>query len=108
MFAWQLLCSLISFFNAFVSVRNFSNSLETAVTALALSLWPCHGFMTSSILASQAVVKEALLCPLLLAALAVVVRPTSAVLWAHLGARMLRKCSWFQFDEVVILVFLIS
>ncbi|EPY49795.1 pig-B [Schizosaccharomyces cryophilus OY26] len=36
---WTLACSLFSFFNAYVGVRTFANSLETPLTALALWEW---------------------------------------------------------------------
>lgn len=104
----QLVCSLISFPNAFISVRNFSNTLETALTAAVLALWPFHGFTTRSFLDSHVAIWKALLAPLSVAALAVIVRPTSVVLWLHLGIRALHKCSWFQVDEVFILVFFVS
>lgn len=36
----QLLLSLLSPFNTLALSRSLSNSLETSLTALALSLWP--------------------------------------------------------------------
>lgn len=36
----QLMCSLLSFFNAHVAARTFSNSAETALTVAAMAAWP--------------------------------------------------------------------
>lgn len=44
----QLVCSVLSLANAFITARTFSNSLETALTGLALSFWPWDGVRGSA------------------------------------------------------------
>ncbi|KAM0786678.1 hypothetical protein ACM66B_002125 [Microbotryomycetes sp. NB124-2] len=70
-----LLCSVTNFFHFQALTRTFSNSVETALTAVALSLWPWP-------MARQSGNSVAALAA---AALACVMRPSNAVIWSYLG-----------------------
>ncbi|EPX72035.1 pig-B [Schizosaccharomyces octosporus yFS286] len=81
---WTLVCSLFSFFNAFVGVRTFANSLETTMTALAL--WQWQKYMR---LVSHTQVKtdhnptafRALLWFITIIGIAFLIRPTNLLIW---------------------------
>lgn len=85
----SLLLSVLSPWQWFCSGRTFSNSLETALTAGALSLWP-YGWIVHTDEKRKKVFPSRSINPhgiqdiviaLLLAAFATILRPTGAVLW---------------------------
>lgn len=73
---WALFCHVTSWFNFYCLVRPFSNSLETLLTTLALMYWPWPSIRRKQKTRFKA------LC---FAAMAVIIRPTSVVLWLYLG-----------------------
>ncbi|KAF8590085.1 glycosyltransferase family 22 protein [Ramaria rubella] len=66
--------SLTSLFHLQALSRTLSNSLETSLTTLALSDWPF-----STVNSSQQLIK-----PIIVAALACMIRPTNAIIWSFL------------------------
>ncbi|KAK4047346.1 glycosylphosphatidylinositol anchor biosynthesis [Microbotryomycetes sp. JL221] len=78
-----LLCSLTSFFHFQALTRTFSNSVETTLTACALALWPWP--MVNGKQSTSGSLKKALW----LAALACIMRPSNAVIWAQVGVALL-------------------
>ncbi|TGZ85651.1 hypothetical protein EX30DRAFT_314858 [Ascodesmis nigricans] len=76
--------SIGSAWNWFCSTRTFSNSLETVLTALALSLWPWEDVVMGS--NGGKGVLRGYWRSLGLAAVACVLRPTGVVFWGVLGA----------------------
>ncbi|GAA97117.1 glycosyltransferase family 22 protein [Mixia osmundae IAM 14324] len=89
-----LLCSLVSFFNASVTIRSLSNSAETAVTALALSLWPWQALAGSTD-------AEGLDLALALAAVACIMRPAATLFWLALGLHLFWRSSTKLYVAVV-------
>lgn len=94
----QLLMQLASPWQWFCSTRTFSNSLETTLTVAALSHWPWH-FLSSSPSPSSTNAKPRprinhikLCTSLTLAALAVVLRPTNALIWLPVVGVTLYRC----------------
>ncbi|SGY14818.1 BQ5605_C013g07112 [Microbotryum silenes-dioicae] len=86
----QLFCSLGSFFNFHTSTRTFSNSMETALTTLAIALWPWPGRAKSDEQALSAPQYfSSLAFSLGLAAIACVMRPSNAIIWLTLGGHLL-------------------
>ncbi|PHH88340.1 hypothetical protein CDD83_7670 [Cordyceps sp. RAO-2017] len=83
-----LLLQLLSPWQWYVSTRTFSNSLETTLTAMALYYWPWHLLGTAVSVKENPKPRGAFdgLChlraSLCLAALAVLLRPTNALIWA--------------------------
>lgn len=79
--AYCLLITMFSAFNWYVSVRTFSNSLETSLMAIAYYVWPWKTqlgpFPTRRIAFS-----------LFIGSLACIFRPTNALLWLFMGVRM--------------------
>ena len=73
--SWTLFCSIFSWFHFFCSVRTFSNSIESVLTVISLCHWPMLNGNRPAEYANA----------LLFAGLAVVVRPTSAVVWVFVG-----------------------
>ena len=69
----QYFLSMTSLFHALSLGRTLSNSLETSLTTVALSYWPWPGSKSGGISKSLAV-----------AAVACLVRPTNAIIWAFL------------------------
>uniref|UniRef100_A0A3Q3A662 Mannosyltransferase n=1 Tax=Kryptolebias marmoratus TaxID=37003 RepID=A0A3Q3A662_KRYMA len=67
---WTFFCHLCSWFSWFCCTRTLTNSTETSLTCLALCYFPLPGSKTHS---SKKY--------LLLAALAVIVRPTALIVW---------------------------
>jgi phosphatidylinositol glycan class B len=95
---WALACSLTSWFNFYCITRTFSNSLEAVLTVVALSLWPMdYGAAVAPLLPSKAGasatttavtttdITTSLPKALAVAALAVLVRPTSVLVWIPVG-----------------------
>ncbi|KAF2673717.1 hypothetical protein BT63DRAFT_410684 [Microthyrium microscopicum] len=94
--AWTtLILSLVSPWQFFCSVRTFSNSIETSLTALALSLWPWNLISLSNRnnvrtpkyedSLNKSVSISELRLSLLLAALATILRPTNILIWIPLA-----------------------
>ncbi|WBW75177.1 pig-B [Schizosaccharomyces osmophilus] len=82
---WTLACSLFSYFNAYVGVRTFANSLETTLTALAL--WQWQKYLK---LVSQSQTKtihnpnlkfRALIWFIIFIGIAFLIRPTNLLVW---------------------------
>lgn len=113
---WALFCGVTSWFTFYCGVRTFSNSVESVLTVAALYYWPLAGITpagasdagvitataSTSVDAGSggvparppqqstvALVERNLAIASLLAACAVVLRPTSALVWAFLGVRLL-------------------
>ena len=111
---WSLFCTLISFFNFFCITRTFSNSAETVLTVIALYYWPTtsareqrnnsddvasvkkydlgvsqrsSSIQTQSLSSSQHV--DSWWWSLSFAAAAVMLRPTSVLVWIPMGLRSL-------------------
>ena len=83
--AWALFLHLVCWFNFFCLVRTFSNSVETMLTVLALASWPWPGHVQRS--------SRSRGIALVWAALSVIIRPTSAVLWIYLGfVHLFKNC----------------
>jgi GPI mannosyltransferase 3 len=80
---WTLLTSLLSWFMFDVIVRTYSNSLETVLVEMFLFFWPMTRTSGST---SRRIA-------LLFAAIAVIVRPTSVLLWAWFGVLHLVESS---------------
>eukprot|EP00898_Chlorokybus_atmophyticus_P007326 jgi/Chlat1/7595/Chrsp64S07151 len=74
-------CGAVSWFNFFCAVRTLSNSLEATLTAVVLALWPWP-YATTASSSTRSTTKVAVL----LASIAFVLRPTSAITWLMLGA----------------------
>ncbi|KAH0619758.1 hypothetical protein JD844_014015 [Phrynosoma platyrhinos] len=70
---FQYFCQLCSWFTWYCCTRTLTNTMETVLTTLALSYYPMEGTKTGSSLHY-----------LTLAALAFIIRPTTAILWAPL------------------------
>jgi phosphatidylinositol glycan class B len=73
----------MSWFNYYFMVRTYSNSLETVFNALAFLYWQWDD--------SKIVDPKQLKKSLTWAALACLIRPTSALIWVFLGAQFLYK-----------------
>lgn len=83
----SLFLSLGSAFHWFCSTRTFSNSLETSLTVMALYYWPWPSKEEKT--AKRVVLsgpETSLNLSLGLAAVACILRPTNALIWATLGA----------------------
>lgn len=95
----QLLLQLLSPWQWYVSTRTFSNSLETTLTAAALYCWPWRLLGTAALAKENTKPPDPLGHPwrlrtsLCLAALAVVLRPTNALIWATVVALTLTRLS---------------
>lgn len=74
---WVLFSSLISWFNYYCMARTYSNSTETTLTTIAMYYW-----MNSIVLPTK---KAHFRIALVLAAIACVIRPTSAIVWIFMG-----------------------
>lgn len=72
-----LVLHTLSFYTLFTASRTFSNTAEAALVAAALSFWP---------LSPRTASRPRFLAALAAAFTAVLLRPTSLVLWAFLGA----------------------
>ncbi|KAF9179468.1 hypothetical protein BGZ51_006910 [Haplosporangium sp. Z 767] len=100
---WTLFLSVISWWNFFCSTRTLANSMEAALTIIALYYWP---FVTSpsnsSPYSSDTVLSETKISQsrslltyghlgisLAIASLTCIFRPTAAILWVFLGASLL-------------------
>ena len=87
---WALFSSVTSWFNFYCITRTFSNSLEAVLTVAALCLWPIdYGPDNDVVSKSRETVLTSkminLANALALAAAAVLVRPTSVLVWIPLG-----------------------
>ncbi|EGF98582.1 family 22 glycosyltransferase [Melampsora larici-populina 98AG31] len=92
-----LSCSLTSFFNAYAGIRTFSNSAESALTAVALSLWPWTGDQVAQSWTHLTI-------SLCLAAISVIIRPSAVIFWALLGFQLLRHSHGETKMDVIALV----
>ena len=85
---WAMLCYLSNWFLCYTLPRTYSNSLETCLTVIALAYWPWPALPSPKSLppsphsASRRV-------SLLLAAVAVAVRPTALITWLVIGGQYL-------------------
>lgn len=94
---WALLFQVLSWFNFYCLVRPYSNSAEAVLATAALFHWAPHFLRsaTGPLLAAKSAKGRGVAvaspggetCALLLAALCVAVRPTSAALWVSDGGR---------------------
>lgn len=75
---WTLLCHLLSWFTFYCMTRTLTNSTETILTTIALYYWPWD-LKTSKDSTSN------LALSLLFAAIACLIRPTSAIIWVPLA-----------------------
>ncbi|WFD32198.1 glycosylphosphatidylinositol anchor biosynthesis [Malassezia sp. CBS 17886] len=84
----QLVLELGSLYLAYTGARTFSNTAEAALCSVALYYWPLDPARVSAMRVSRRA--RVRFCQAVAAAfLAVLMRPTSLVLWAFLGARAL-------------------
>ncbi|KAH8933006.1 hypothetical protein BDL97_18G009300 [Sphagnum fallax] len=87
---WTMFCQMFNWFTFFCIVRTFSNCLETVLTTMALFYWwPVQSpstdhHHTGSIFTSRQL-------GLLLAGVACIIRPTSAIIWVYVGVVQLLK-----------------
>ena len=79
---WSLLCYACNWFLCYTLTRTYSNSMEAALAVIAMSYWPWPGAVAADDKAGA--VEE--WKPLLFAALASCVRPTSLHIWMLLAA----------------------
>lgn len=79
---------LTSWFSFYCSVRTFSNSLEEVATVAALYYWPLKQKAGPAGPKDGSAARAGLLAALALAALACLLRPTSVLTWAYLGAEL--------------------
>ena len=91
---WALLCSVTSWFNFFCITRTFSNCVETVLTVVALFYWPLAppASSASGSASSRTAInnnKTSLPLALFVAALAVMMRPTSVLVWIPIGLHTL-------------------
>ncbi|RPA81644.1 hypothetical protein BJ508DRAFT_238951 [Ascobolus immersus RN42] len=95
-----LFISLGSAFHWFCSTRTFSNSLETTLTAGALTYWPWphtplntgyHSIHLHALVQLLTLPPSRLTTSLTLAAIATLLRPTNALLWLLLGSFLLLR-----------------
>ena len=102
-----IVLTALSPWNAFVSVRTLSNSLETTLTVLALYRWPWDWFWshadrerpssTPDVLSDDALTRPELYPSLAAAALACILRPTNLIIWATITlSLLLRRGTWKQ------------
>ncbi|CAO3680825.1 unnamed protein product [Umbelopsis ramanniana] len=82
-----LFCTLVSFFNFHMAARTLSNSLEMVLTVIALNYWPIDGTVAY---ANGAWIRDFRIS-LAWAALACIIRPTNALIWAFLGLHLIFK-----------------
>lgn len=94
--AWAaLLSSVLNVYGLHTGARTFSNALETLLCLAALRLWPLslpadeefHAVPEGPIKWSR------FRKSLALAALAIIIRPTAAIIWLFLGVRLLYALS---------------
>lgn len=85
----QAVLHLSSPYWLYTAPRTFSNSAEAALTSAALALWPLSPHAARAL--DQPRVRRAYRGALLAAWVAVLVRPTSLVPWAFLGAALLAQ-----------------
>ena len=94
--AWAaLLSSLFNVYGLHTGARTFSNALETLLCLAALRLWPLslpadeeyHAVPDGPLKWSH------LRKSLALAALAIIIRPTAAIIWLFLGVRLFHSLS---------------
>ncbi|KAG0053431.1 glycosylphosphatidylinositol anchor biosynthesis [Gryganskiella cystojenkinii] len=96
---WTLYLSVISWWNFFCSTRTLANSLEAALTIVALYYWPFTPSKTgsgstrrvgSNIKENKTLTQQgSLTIALVIASLTCIFRPTSAILWIFLGLSIL-------------------
>ncbi|KAH6587837.1 hypothetical protein BASA61_006190 [Batrachochytrium salamandrivorans] len=84
---WTLASVAMSWFNYYCLVRTYSNSLEACITSIALYFWPWSSAASSE----GRLRRRGLRISLFFAALACVVRPTSAIVWIYLGMSLLLR-----------------
>ncbi|KAG2187447.1 hypothetical protein INT44_005135, partial [Umbelopsis vinacea] len=82
-----LFCTLVSFFNFHMAARTLSNSLEMVLTVIALNYWPIDGTVDYT---SGTWIRD-FRVSLAWAALACIIRPTNALIWAFLGLHLMFK-----------------
>ncbi|KAH7387741.1 hypothetical protein KP509_16G038800 [Ceratopteris richardii] len=90
---WTIFCQLCNWFTFFCMVRTLSNCLETVLTVASLYYWAIGEKIPKS---KHFCLLTARQWALFLAALACIMRPTSAVIWIYIGLMGL-----FKSDEKV-------
>ncbi|KAJ2906835.1 hypothetical protein MKZ38_010333 [Zalerion maritima] len=92
-----LLMTVLSPWQWYVSTRTFSNSLETVLTIAALYYWPWRLFADVKQEKTEALKapgeKSGLRVSLLLAAIAVLLRPTNILIWFSISTILLTRLS---------------
>ena len=88
---------LTSLYWLYTASRTFSNTFEAAVCSIALYYWPLSRAAVNHLRVSKS--SRAYRMALFAAWLAVLIRPTSLVLWSFLGMRLVNdalhcKCFW--------------
>ncbi|KAK7207622.1 Alg9-like mannosyltransferase family-domain-containing protein [Myxozyma melibiosi] len=92
-----LFCTITSVFNFFVSVRTFSNSLESTICVCALNFWPLKESAGPNVMRRY-------FFALVLAAIACVLRPTNVLIWMYLGAVLIYKQPSARLIVIAVLV----
>ncbi|EEB09050.1 pig-B [Schizosaccharomyces japonicus yFS275] len=93
---WALVCSLLSFFNAYVSVRTFSSSLETTLTVLMFWQWELWQKAMKSRSTENVKIRHLLLFSLFFL-LGFIIRPTNALFAIPIGLEWLYRLKKFSF-----------
>lgn len=83
----QAILHMSSLYWMFTATRTFSNTLEAALCSMALSAWPLCAADVQRLASGR--VRRAYRLALLAAFAAVLVRPTSLVIWSFLGLKLL-------------------
>ena len=86
---WAMLCYLCNWFLCYTLPRTYSNSLEACITILALAHWPWPTLPSSKGGSPPPSSSASRRWSLLLAAVAVAVRPTALITWLVLGVQQL-------------------
>ena len=90
--SWALFCSVCSWFNFFCTVRTFSNSVESVVTVVSLFHWPLGAKRGAGDQGVESYVKA-----LFFAGFAVILRPTSGVVWVYIAlTEMVGMRNWID------------
>ncbi|KAF9913426.1 glycosylphosphatidylinositol anchor biosynthesis [Lobosporangium transversale] len=102
---WTLFLSIASWWNFFCSTRTLANSMEAALTIVALYYWPFATFSAESTIHSFGL-------SLMLAFLTCIFRPTAAIIWVFLGVSLLigyiKKKDWSSVFTTMVNVIMIG
>ncbi|KAG0306686.1 hypothetical protein BGZ98_001887 [Dissophora globulifera] len=89
--SWTLFLSVTSWWNFFCSTRTLANSLEAALTIVALYYWPFTLTPYSAKTARKTTWQGNQKLSLAIAFLTCIFRPTAAIMWIFLGVSLLLR-----------------